>query len=163
MMSSETAGFDLKLRAKEQWFCDNCGEIIESDQDGILEWDSLQDESTDEYTTIGENFRIVHHRSVRNCSSPQNNGVLLFDGHLDWFTGTEGLSKLLSIQARYKLDTVKFQEIIRRLHIEYYEEARTYLPQASADGQYDIDPSGTGHIPIADLIWIIETYGDRQE
>ncbi|MED2035648.1 hypothetical protein P4V58_00075 [Bacillus wiedmannii] len=162
-MSSETAGLDLRLRVKEQWFCDNCGEVIESDQDGMLEWDSFQDESAEEYTMIGENFRIVHHRTVRNCSSIQNNDALLSDGHLDWFTGTEGLSKLLSIQARYKLDTVKFQEIIRRLHIDYYEEARRYLSQALADGQYDINPSGNGHIPIADLIWLIETYGDRQE
>jgi len=157
-MSEEVKELDLNLELKKQWYCDYCGEVIESDKEGMLEWDSFLPEDGREFTA--ENFRIVHHRRIKNCR-PRHADDHLSDGHLHWYTGSQGLSELLSIQARYTLDTLKFQKIIRRLHVDYYEEAISYLPQAIQDGNYEIDPYENGDISETNLKWLIRTYGRK--
>jgi hypothetical protein len=157
-MSGETKELDLKLELKKQWYCDYCGEIIETDNDGMLEWDSFLPEDGREFTA--DNFRIVHRRDIKNCR-PKHADDYLSDGHLHWYTGSQGLSELLSIQARHTLDTLKFHKIIRRLHVDYYEEAISYLPQALEDGEYDIDPTGDGDISLTNLQWLIRKYGEK--
>jgi hypothetical protein len=155
---SETKELDLQLELKKQWYCDFCGEVIESEKDGMLEWDSFLTEEGREFNA--DNFRIVHHRAVKNCR-PKHADDYLSDGHLHWYTGSQGLSELLAIQARYTLDTLKFQKIIRRLHVDYYEEAISYLPQALEDGEYEIDPIEDGDISLTNLKWLIRTYGGK--
>ncbi|MFB7142749.1 MULTISPECIES: hypothetical protein [Terrabacteria group] len=155
---SEIRELDLKLELKKQWYCDYCGEIIESDKDGMLEWDSFLPEDGRDFSA--DNFRIVHHRAVKKCR-PKKADTYLSDGHLHWYTGSKGLSELLSIQSRYTLDTLKFHKIIRRLHVDYYEEAISYLPQAFEDGEYEIDSSGDGDISEENLKWLIRKYGNR--
>jgi len=155
-MSIDTQELDLKLEVKKQWFCDYCGEIIKSDEDGVLEWDSFILEEGRKFTA--ENFRIVHGEQIKECGPrfPDDN---LSDRDLNRFTGPQGLSDLLSLQNTYRLDTVEFHKIIRRLHVDYYEEAIKYLPQALADEEYDIDSEGLGDISETNLIWLIKTYG----
>ncbi|MEC0886824.1 hypothetical protein [Bacillus atrophaeus] len=127
---------NLKLKKKEQWYCDFCGEIIESDKDGMLEWDSFLEKDDTQFNA--KNFRIVHNRSIKKCH-PRNNDANLSDGHLHWYTGPGGLSELLAIKHRYHLDLVKFDEIIRRLHVDYYEEARQYFHESRENGdEFDI-------------------------
>lgn len=152
----ELLGLKPKLEVKKQWFCDYCGEIIESEKDGMLEWDSFISEEGREFTA--ENFRIVHHRAVKGCR-PKHADDHLSDGHLHWYTGSHGLSELLSFPFTHKLDTLKFFKIIRRLHVDYYEEAIQYFPQALADGEYNIDPYGIGDISETNLTWLIRKYG----
>jgi hypothetical protein len=157
IMNEKYEDLNPKLKIKEQWFCDYCGEIIESDKDGMLEWDTFL-EGEREYTA--ENFRIVHHRRVKNCR-PKHADDHLADGHLHWYTGPYGLSELLSIQTRYKLDIVKFNNIIRRLHVDLYEEAKEYIQQAKEDGYYEIDPYDIGDLSERDMIWLIRKYGKQ--
>lgn len=156
-MSTDLKDLKLKLEPKKQWFCDFCGGIIQTEKDGMLEWDSfLPDER--EYTA--ENFRIVHHRAVEKCR-PKHADKYLADGHLHWYTGPDGLSELLDISIRYKLDQAKFNNIIRRLHVDYFEEGITYLPAAREDGEHEIDPYDKGDLSQRDLIWLIRKYGNK--
>ncbi|MEW4286732.1 hypothetical protein [Priestia koreensis] len=159
-MSEEVKEIDLKLKLKEQWYCDYCGGVIQSDKDGMLEWDSYLQESEKRYSA--DNFRIVHHRGVKNCR-PSHADDYLADGHLHWYTGSHGLSELLAIQSRHTLDTIKFHKIIRRLHVDYFEEAVRYLPLALEDGHHDIDPYEVGDISENDLKWLIKKYGKSKE
>ncbi|KML07133.1 hypothetical protein [Rossellomorea marisflavi] len=158
-MSEGIKSLNLELDVKSQWYCDFCGEVIDSAKDGMLEWDSFVLEEGREFTA--ENFRIVHHRAVKDCRPPHADKNLS-DGHLHWYTGPHGLSDLLDIETRHRLDTIKFHNIIRRLHVDYYEEARTYLPQAREDGYNEIDPYDLGDISEHYLKWLIKKYGKRQ-
>lgn len=155
-MSIENAELNLKLEVKKQWFCDYCGEIIKSDKDGTLEWDAYPNDNLE---MIGENFRIVHNSDIETCK-PRSKEDNLSDLSLHFLTGSEGLSNLLRYQATHKIDDLlKFQKIIRRLHVDYYEEAIKYLPQALEDEEYDIDPDELGDISENNLKWLIKTYG----
>ncbi|WP_429845350.1 hypothetical protein [Brevibacillus sp. FIR094] len=155
----EREELELKLQIKNQWYCDYCGEVIEKPADGMLEWDSILD---DENGLSADNFRIVHHMSIKTCKTrrPDDN---LADGHLDWYLGPDGLNELLEIQRRYKLDTVKFNIIIRRLHVDLFEEALKYLPLAIEDGYHDYDPYEVGDLSQTDLKWLIKRYGKRKQ
>ncbi len=147
----------FKLKNKEQWFCDACGGIIQSDKDGMLEWES---QISIEGAIDAKNFRIVHGRWVDGCIKNRSDENLS-DGHLHWFTGPDGLNKLLSMFVRFNLDNVEFTRIIRRIHIDHYEEGARLLPLAREDGEYDLDPYDEGDIPQSDLLWLIKKYGNR--
>lgn len=156
-MTEELEELKLKLEVKKQWYCDYCGEIIQSDKEGMLEWDTFL-EGEREFTA--ENFRIVHHRRVKNCR-PKHADDHLSDGHLHWYTSSaDGLNELLSIAERHTLDTVKFNAIIRRLHVDYYEEGIKYLPLAREDGEHEMDPYDSGDLTQANLRSLIRKYGN---
>lgn len=148
----------LKLKKKEQWYCDFCGEIIESDKDGMLEWDTYLEGNDTEFNA--HNFRIVHNRSVKKCQ-PANNDSNLSDGHLHWYTGPAGLSELLAIKHRYNVDQIKFDEIIRRLHVDYYEEARQYFDLSKENGD-EFDLYEIGDYSQDELKTIINRYGKKE-
>lgn len=149
-------GMKFKLKTKEQWLCDICGEIIESANDGMLEWDSYMSEDG---KVDAKNFRIVHGRWLKRC----NNGSKdhLADGHLHWYTGPDGLNQLLSMYGRYNFDPIEFNRIIRRIHVDFYEEGAR-LAQLAREDSYDIDPYDTGDINQADLLWLIRRYGKEK-
>ena len=143
----------MKLRPLEQFICDECGELIEKLEDGWLEW-------IDDYKNPIHGFRIVHasgtsprRKSGKNCYYPESIG--LCDGHLSHFSTIDGLAILLSFFEKNLGTPKELAEIIRRLHIPHYEEARRYLERASSDGFIDnIDSSQ------ADLKRVIEEYGN---
>ncbi|GIP63351.1 hypothetical protein J32TS6_19060 [Virgibacillus pantothenticus] len=151
----------IKLKQKEQWYCDSCGEIINSAKEGMLEWDCLTDDEIGEDGLNTKNFRIVHHKgssSFKHCQT--SNTVYNFcDGHLNWYTYSNGLSELLSFY-NHKVDSQELNEIIRRLHVDFYEEARIYIDKALEDG-YEYDPYQTGHYSDEELLNLIEKYAER--
>jgi hypothetical protein len=51
--------------------------------------------------------------------------------------GCDGLARLLSMVKRPIKDLDELLEIIRRLHIPHYEEARKYWGAAEEDGFFD--------------------------
>jgi hypothetical protein len=117
----------MKLIPLQQYICDECGQLIESVDAGWLEW--LIDESGIHY-----GFRIVHHAtssprktSGRNCYYEKH---LTGDMHLAHFVATDGLAKLLSMFDRPQKNMEELIDIVRRLHIPQYEEARQYWKQA---------------------------------
>jgi hypothetical protein len=132
----------MKLRPLKQFYCDVCGELIESPDEGYLQW--LKGPATEEgYEIFG--FRVVHHfphspKSAHNpdgCYYPQ--GAPVADLDLPHFMGPDGLVCLLDLLTHRQppKDIQEFLEIIRRLHIPYYEEARKYRQKAVEEGFYD--------------------------
>lgn len=127
------------LTPLEQFYCDTCGQLIESPQEGWFEWIALYDENIKQF--IDQEFRICHHRSgcqlhghKKGCS----------DLPLKDFLGEVGMINLLRMidigpyhLPIYKEPTVKdfreYCEIVRRLTIPYYEEARQWWNEAAHD------------------------------
>jgi len=75
--------------------------------------------------------------------------------HLEFFQKTDGLAVLLSFFERNLGTPKELAEVIRRLHIPHYEEARRYLERAIKDGF--IDSIGSSQ---ADLKRVIQEYGN---
>ena len=125
----------MKLKPLHQFICDECGEVIHKVEDGWLEW----------LETAGKNlhsFRIVHAAGAspragdgENCYYPES--AVVSDNHLKHYTGTDGLALLLAFFDRRLLYIGEFRNIIRRIHIPHYEQARKYLNEALADGCID--------------------------
>lgn len=157
-MSNKLEELNLRLKQKQQWYCDTCGEIILSDNDGMLEWDSSMD--SEEECINAKHFRIVHHITSGNrCQTQRGQRSNLSDGHLNWYTGSQGLSNLLDLYERNKVNPTELNTIIRRLHVDYFEEARPYMYQAREDG-YGFDPYDIGDYSQEELIFLIKKYGN---
>lgn len=129
----------MKLIPLKQWICDSCGGVIEKPRDGWLEWYTEKDKSLD------TGFRIVHHREscMYNDTTLEQQNRSPLDLGLPHALGSHGLGYLLfklelSEKGVYKLADIKeLIEIIRRLHLPYYEEARLYWKDALRDGFHD--------------------------
>jgi hypothetical protein len=157
------------LAPLEQWNCDTCGQTIESARDGYLEW--LHGGMDDLFTVHG--FHIVHH-SPRSPRQPHGNCYRYSDHlnnqdmHLTSFVGADGLGTLLNWLApalgddstRTKArDPEEAVELIRRLHLPHYEEARHYFDVARADGFLaDSDPASW--FRQQNLLTVIRRYGE---
>ena len=129
----------MKLTPLKQWICDSCGEIIEKPEEGWFEW------YEDKKTSLGTGFRIVHHRNscMYDDSMLNHQDKTTLDLNLKDVIGTDGLANSLfrielSEKDIYTLADLKgFIEILRRLHIPYWEEARLYWDKAYRDGFHD--------------------------
>lgn len=128
----------IKLKPKEQWICDNCGEVIETVNDGWLEW-YIENARKDMSEWLETGFRIVHNvRCIYNSTELFNEGKSVSDMHLDSFVGEDGIAYLLTLFEKNRLkDLNELTEIIRRLHLSYYEESRQYWHIAEMDGFFD--------------------------
>ncbi|WP_158111550.1 hypothetical protein [Staphylococcus aureus] len=109
--------FNNDLIPLKQWYCDDCGEVINEPNDGWLEWYHEQGE-------IGNNegYRIVHHdrKCMYNSKKLFLENKSLSDMHLSDFIGPDGLVTLLShIEFNDVKDNSELVEIIRRLHVPY--------------------------------------------
>ena len=114
------------LKPLEEWICDVCGQVIESEEEGYLIW-KRNDKSK------AGSFKIIHHVK---CDLDDHGSSL----PLDSVTGSAGLSRLLAFWTTGPLQTRLFDadhddiadsselvDLIRRLHVPYYEEARQYF------------------------------------
>ena len=119
----------MKLKRLKQWICDTCGGIIEQPEDGWFEWHS------DNVTGLHSGFRIVHHRvdCMYDRQTLDQQNKMDASQPLIQLVGSDGLGSLLNIMAlprnihAYKrVDSDGLLEIIRRLHLPYWEEARLY-------------------------------------
>ena len=108
------------------WFCDRCGEVIENIDAGHVVW--RRDQDLREY-----DFSIIH----RTCDV--GNQFPCWEELRD-FVGSDGLSELLSFvslgpfisqpgvaSTRGPADNDQFVDLIRRVQLPYYEEARQYF------------------------------------
>jgi len=143
----------MKLKPLQQFICDECGDVIEKVDDGWLEW-------FDDTKNPIHGFRIVHvsgasprFKKGGNCYYPESSA--LSDNHLEHFTGIDGLAWLLSLFDRNLGDPRELAEIIRRIHILYYEEARQYLERAYNHGFID-----SKDYSQYDLKRVIQEYGN---
>jgi hypothetical protein len=148
-----------KLRPLEQWYCDNCGEIVEID-DGWLEWlESIENGP--------RSFRIVHNRDKCFHHTRHNDRA---DNHLEYFLGNTGMQWFLAkLDVGVVLDSKaenlpalpdirSYVDTFRRLHLPYYEEARQYFHDAISDGYFDGANEVFVHLPETSKD-IIHKYG----
>ena len=152
----------MKLIPLKQWICDNCGGIIETVKDGWLEWYEEKNAETDGYYSTG--FRIVHHE--RDCQyngdALHASGKSLSDTGLRYYTGPDGLTVLLGMIEEMNVNLEQMIEIIRRLHLPNYEEARQYWERAVNEGFIVMDCVATRCYTQSYLQLVIKEYGDSQ-
>lgn len=141
----------MLLQPLQQWICDTCGEIIEQPDHGYVEWVA---EKRDELY-VARDLRIVHHAprsphyrretQTGHCYKHEHTANRC-DLALNDFVGAEGLSRFLAVffdvgptlrpefLGPQVADLRATVEIMRRLYVPYYEEARLYWTEAEVDG-----------------------------
>jgi hypothetical protein len=126
-----------------KWFCDTCGQQIQSVKDGWVEWIKCKDADGRYY---GRWLRLVHHRP----SSPLTKGCQYDESHeykmdcgivndlsLESFVEADGLMQLLSLLSHGDAPQAEIIEMIQRIHIPGYEEARPYFQEAISEGEIE--------------------------
>lgn len=116
------------------WYCDSCGKQIKEAADGIVVWRRERGLVTE--------HRIVHRGQ---CDIPE----LPASENLSEFLGPDGLVKLTAFFTRGRiltlhgedeenevLDASAFAELIRRLHVPHYEEARRHFDSPELYDRY---------------------------
>lgn len=142
----------------KQFYCDTCHQVIEEPQDGFIRW----------YDTGNKYLRFGIYHSGK-CLLLKDN-YMAREAHLNTFINENYLmANLLSFldigklhQEEYKgteiADLREYTEIMRRLTIPYYEEARKYWEEAKNDGYFE----GASEIwiyAVDNLKNLIEKYG----
>lgn len=121
------------------WTCDTCGEPILRTEDGWVEWIEFHTPDGEK----GRDLRLVHIRPAsptgRRCQFNQDaerlrDGGLVADVHLADFLGVDGLMELLSMLAEGRIPHDEVIEMIKRLHIPGYDQARAEFSRAIAEG-----------------------------
>lgn len=138
----------MKVIPLKQWICDSCGKIIKKPKDGWYEWYS--EWYSDSETTLHTGFRIVHHHPdcMYDDKALHQQNRSEHSLPLSYVVGSAGRSAgfgyfLFSIvltekKEVYKLaDIEEYIEIIRRLYLPYWEEARLYWDNALKYGFHD--------------------------
>ena len=161
----------MRLKPLKQWICDKCGEVIEGVEQGWLEWLVSKDRPLRNF-----GFRIVH-QGEYSPRKPQ--GTCYFYDHwhgpelyassnLDDFAGDNAIPALLWFIDRGPLldkdkagpmlrDEREWAELVRRLTIPYYEEARFYLRDAYNDGELEGLDANVLYHPNT-LKWIVKRH-----
>ena len=118
-----------------QWVCDSCSQLIRHAEDGSLEFSRSVD------SRINSEFRIVHHRTAsppsikRRCDRGEGPDVPLTE-----VAGVNMLARTLGLicQDRWiaererstsEIDVATGFDLIKRLCLPFYEEARYVLPR----------------------------------
>jgi len=143
----------MELEPLKQWICDECHQRIDDPDRGHMEWIVDQRDRA-------AGFRIVHQgrswpgpvrgepsASVLDCRRyTQHFGR--HDLDLTQFLGTDGLVEMLALldpgphhqpdfNGPHVRNVREFVEVVRRLHVPYYEEARLYWDRARRDGFFE--------------------------
>ena len=152
-----------RLKPLEQWVCDTCGGLIEKPEDGWMEY----------YRNYSNNKCYGHYicHAGGGCYKDTQYGAgkrnLHLEGnHLDrvialpWFGHILHVLELVA-QGKIpdKINMPDLIEVMRRMYIPYYEEARFYLKQAQLnEGDWD----GCDWSPDT-FKQIIEEYEERND
>ena len=155
------------MKPLQEWVCDFCGNVIRGAENGFFEW--VEDNGK------AHSFQIVHH----GPASPNHPSGDCYhhtdkDGRKDLplseFIPPDGLAALYSFldvgpyhdpHQKYSLgiqDVREYTEILRRLTIPHYEEARLYWNNAKHNGFFD----GANEVSIYEqttLKRLIEMFG----
>lgn len=122
------------------WRCDTCGETIDSAEHGWVEWKAVD---------TGGQFRKVGFRLVHSFPNGRGDGGCMYnDRHfasneslsdlpLDSFLGPDGLMQLLEYTSDNPASADELLEMIKRLHIPGYEQARRHFEAAIRNGVFE--------------------------
>jgi len=151
------------------WTCDTCGETIKTVDDGWVEWIDFERDGDGPY---GKGLRLVHHveasprknRRQGGCqyderSLPEGEG--LSDLPLRNFLGPDGLMDLLGMIHDREVPTSEALEMIKRLHIPGYEQARPHLKRAMDAGVYE--PNSDPAFPSQSSIQAVLEYVGKRD
>ncbi len=128
----------------QHWICDTCGENIENQKDGWVEWIVVRNGEERE----GRDLRLVHHMPASPLGKPQgcqfdektefskDQGILA-DLPLENFLGSNGLMRLLSFLSQNELPKEEVLEMIKRLFIPGYDVARHHFKRAIYEGVFE--------------------------
>jgi len=150
----ERSALETLLTPLSQWICDSCGEIIESADQGWLEW--LHDTSLPVTKACMYGFNIVHYKPYSNregfngCYKYDKRrqpryDVMVLGGPLSHYAGARALPAHLmlldpsphrqdSFQGPQAKELGEWSELVKRLMLPFYEEARRYVDKAQGDG-----------------------------
>ena len=125
----------------KHFVCDVCGREINT-EDGMLQWLQKPAETAD--ASPSEEELVSIHICCRHssCYGNYESRARREDLHEQWvhledLAGPEDLDELFSFPLERKISQntyVGFLEILRRLEIPHYEEARKYFSRANEDG-----------------------------
>lgn len=143
------------------WICDTCGSPIKESSDGRIEWLECNDNGC-----TGKGLRLVHHISA----SPRKDvGCYTYtttyaqglnDRELVEFLGDDGLMLLLSKLTNRELPVDEVVEMIKRLHIPSYEQARLHFDAAASADVFE--PSADkGYYSQQDIEAVLEFIKSR--
>lgn len=132
------------IMPEHTWICDRCGQPIEKVEEGWIEWLVLQEGNS----SVGKGLRLVHHfqsgsrAALQSCQYNQEqererDGSHVNDSPLEEFLGPDGLMELLSLLDLNRLPKAEVLEMIKRLHVPGYEEARQYFDAALHEGVFE--------------------------
>jgi len=158
-----------------QFYCDECGEIIDSPKDGFVEWLEITDEKTEKKTVNG--FRIVHRKTQSPLKAIKHDGCYKY-GNNDNRMDNE-LSYILENSHQFIfsyldlgfihdsngeigsliVDYKSFVDFAKRLTIPYYEEARKYFSIAYQEGYFS-EENEVGLFTESTLKSIIARYSE---
>ncbi|WPB74584.1 hypothetical protein KYC5002_36940 [Archangium violaceum] len=132
-----------QLEETTTWRCDTCGQKIKSAKDGWVEW--LHFFPATSSGPKGRGLRLVHNggtspRGISGCQygkGARNPNEMVNDLQLEEFLGADGLMHLLELIYDQKVPTEEVLEMIKRLHIPGYEEARLHFKSAISAGEYE--------------------------
>lgn len=136
-----------KLKPLEQFFCDTCGDVIDTIDAGYVVWAVDRDKRLTVHS-----FRIVHQDRDDLPGSRRCDDDRKYPSSLplkDWL-GAHGVIEALQFidVGRYHdreylghrvRDLREWTEFMRRLHVPYYEEARRYWDRACSEYFEDVD------------------------
>lgn len=123
-----------------QFICDSCGQVIESPNDGWVEWVG----SFEDNKSVDKNFRICHHKIQcqklarhPHCSDLPLRDVIGNNVHAFIFTHLDvGPYHDKESRGPSIVDFRQYTDFMRRLTLPYYEEARQWWNEAMKDGYF---------------------------
>lgn len=130
----------MRLIPLKQWICDSCGQTIEKLEDAWFEY--LKDINT--HNVSG--FRIAHHnmRCGYDDQTLKSQGKAVGAFVLKYMTSYGAFGHLLQWleltqtgKIKGYIEITEFTEMMRRLYLPYWEEARLYWNRAFEDGFHD--------------------------
>ena len=134
----------------KQFICDHCKKIINSPEEGYVEW------WPNDKSDLPENFKIVHNKFCHN------EPVFYSEALTEFLNKRNDIEELLNIpkfEGRERLrlglyvkDVQEYTEFTRRLTIPYYEQARTFWEDAIKDEFFGIMDYKYDPIKLKDLI-----------
>lgn len=145
------------MKETATWICDTCGESITAVEHGWVEWLSRYKNGKRE----GRGLRLVHHVpysprkdhggcQYHGATEYRRDEMTISDCQLREFVGPGGLMDLLAMIAEEELPKDDVLEMIKRLHIPGYEQARGHFASAISDGAFEPN-TAEGYYKTSDI------------
>lgn len=137
------------------WYCDKCGGKIDNVEEGWIEW---RTDIYGESTKRASGMRLVHRI---DCLYPDNTGdnTIPADRALKSFSGPDGLINFIEmLQYEEFKNNDEVYEMIKRVHVPGYEEARRHFCEAVKDGVIESDAQRFGVVYQSEIETILKEY-----